>query len=321
MKRSFFALAAVLVLCLQLFLCSSCTGEGRELPLLPEYRIPENGIVEKAVFEELKKSGGSRQFSAESDGIRYTYTVFGERIGTPKDEDLSISFVRVEEEKILNFLFSSTKAFSFPVTLSLELDESWDTSALCCLDVFRSSYDPEMFSSVVTGTLKDGKTVLNFSLPETAGSYEVTEKSSEPGFTCREGECVLMVDCSSVLLDLASLSPEKREAIPDGGIILKKQVVSFKEGESVFDILKRTAAENKVQMEFAKAPGFNTIYIQGIHNLYEFDGGETSGWMYSVNGVWPDYGCSGYTLHDGDTVVWSYTCDLGRDVGAQQGEP
>ena len=26
-------------------------------------------------------------------------------------------------------------------------------------------------------------------------------------------------------------------------------------------------------------------------------------------------------LHDGDTVVWSYTCDLGRDVGARQGEP
>ena len=26
-------------------------------------------------------------------------------------------------------------------------------------------------------------------------------------------------------------------------------------------------------------------------------------------------------LHDGDTVVWSYTCDLGRDGGARQGEP
>ena len=26
-------------------------------------------------------------------------------------------------------------------------------------------------------------------------------------------------------------------------------------------------------------------------------------------------------LHDGDTVVWSYTCDLGRDVGARQGKP
>ncbi len=61
--------------------------------------------------------------------------------------------------------------------------------------------------------------------------------------------------------------------------------------------------------------------IRDSGNLYEFDCGELSGWMYSVNGVWPDYGCSGYTLHDGDTVVWSYTCDLGRDVGALQGEP
>ena len=41
--------------------------------------------------------------------------------------------------------------------------------------------------------------------------------------------------------------------------------------------------------------------------------------MYKVNGVFPNYGCSKYTLKNGDVVEWVYTCDLGRDVGGYMG--
>ena len=59
-------------------------------------------------------------------------------------------------------------------------------------------------------------------------------------------------------------------------------------------------------------------YIQGINNLYEFDCGAQSGWMYKVNGWFPNYGCSKYTLEDGDDIVWCFTCNgLGADVGAE----
>ena len=38
--------------------------------------------------------------------------------------------------------------------------------------------------------------------------------------------------------------------------------------------------------------------------------------MYKVNGWFPNYGCSSYYLEDGDTIVWTYTCNgLGADVG------
>ena len=95
----------------------------------------------------------------------------------------------------------------------------------------------------------------------------------------------------------------------------------FSEGDTVFDVLQRVCRAQGIHMESNWTPAYNSAYIEGIGNLYEFDCGNLSGWMYSVNGVWPDYGCSSCTLHDGDTVVWSYTCDLGRDVGARQGEP
>ena len=55
--------------------------------------------------------------------------------------------------------------------------------------------------------------------------------------------------------------------------------------------------------------------VEGIHNLYEFDVGSLSGWMYSVNGWFPNYGCSRYALQNGDVVKWVYTCDLGYDIG------
>ena len=65
-------------------------------------------------------------------------------------------------------------------------------------------------------------------------------------------------------------------------------------------------------------PIYNSAYIEGIANLYEFDVGNESGWMFRVNDWFPNYGCSRYVLKDGDTVEWVYTCDLGKDVGGGQ---
>ena len=133
--------------------------------------------------------------------------------------------------------------------------------------------------------------------------------------------CTVTIECSTVLEHMDALNPGKADMIPADGWILPEETLEFYEGESVFDVLLRETKNHKIHMEYSETPLYQAAYIEGIGNLYEFDCGELSGWMYSVNGVWPDYGCSGYTLHDGDTVVWSYTCDLGRDVGAQQGEP
>ena len=41
---------------------------------------------------------------------------------------------------------------------------------------------------------------------------------------------------------------------------------------------------------------------------------------YSVNGWFPNYGCSLYQLKDGDVVEWRYTCDLGEDLGSGMGD-
>ena len=114
----------------------------------------------------------------------------------------------------------------------------------------------------------------------------------------------------TILFYLKSGNPITLESI-----IYATQTVTFNEGESVFDVLLREMQKNKIHMEFVMTPIYNSNYVEGINNLYEFDCGELSGWMYRVNGWFPNYGCSRYVLEDGDVIEWIYTCDLGRDIG------
>ena len=127
--------------------------------------------------------------------------------------------------------------------------------------------------------------------------------------------CTFSIECSTILNNLSMLEPEKLEMVPFDGVILAEMTVVFYEGESVFDVLQRVCKENKIHMEASWTPMYNSAYIEGIHNLYEFDCGALSGWMYKVNGWYPNYGCSRYQLLDGDVVEWRYTCDLGNDIG------
>jgi hypothetical protein len=127
--------------------------------------------------------------------------------------------------------------------------------------------------------------------------------------------CTLSISCATILDHMEWLDPEKVELVPEDGWILPPTQVTFYEGESVFNVLQRTCKQQKIHMEFENTPMYNSAYIEGIHNLYEFDCGELSGWMYKVNEWFPNYGCSRYQLHDGDVVCWVYTCDLGIDVG------
>ena len=127
--------------------------------------------------------------------------------------------------------------------------------------------------------------------------------------------CTISISCTTILGHMDWLDPEKVELVPEDGVILAPVTVTFYEGESVFNVLQRTCRQNGIHMEFENTPMYNSAYIEGIHNLYEFDCGELSGWMYSVNGWFPNYGCSRYALQAGDVIRWVYTCDLGYDVG------
>lgn len=128
-------------------------------------------------------------------------------------------------------------------------------------------------------------------------------------------KCTFSISCATVLDNMDKLHKSKKDIIPDDGWILKPVTVTFNEGESVFDVLKQVCKDNKIQLEFSFTPIYNSSYIEGINNLYEFDCGSLSGWTYEVNDWFPNYGCSRYEVKNGDVIEWQYTCDLGGDIG------
>lgn len=130
-----------------------------------------------------------------------------------------------------------------------------------------------------------------------------------------EGTCTLSIRCDTILDNMDWLNPDKVELVPEDGVILATKTVKFYEGESVFNVLLREVQAAKIHMEFSNTPIYNSVYIEGINNLYEFDCGELSGWMYKVNDWFPNYGCSRYQVKEGDKIEWVYTCELGVDVG------
>lgn len=146
---------------------------------------------------------------------------------------------------------------------------------------------------------------------ESGASGTVSEESSQ-----NANICTISIVCDTILNNMDNLDAGKEAYVPANGTILATSSVEFEEGETVFDVLNRVCEYAGIQLEYSWTAIYNSYYIEGINNLYEFDCGNESGWMYKVNGWFPNYGCSSYELEDGDNIVWCYTCNgLGADVG------
>lgn len=150
---------------------------------------------------------------------------------------------------------------------------------------------------------------------------ETQTENTPPSQTVEQPEthakyCTIEIRCDTILNNMQNLTPGLEGYVPSNGTVLGTSKIEFTEGETVFDVLKRACDSAGIQIEYSYTPIYESYYIEGINHLYEFDCGNESGWMYKVNGWFPNYGCSSYTVQEGDTIVWCYTCNgLGADVG------
>lgn len=120
--------------------------------------------------------------------------------------------------------------------------------------------------------------------------------------------CTVQINCSSILDNMDKLKEGKADYVPASGTVLGTVTVTFTEGETAFDVLKRVCSSYGIQLEYSYTPVYGSYYVEGINNLYELDCGSGSGWHYYINGSSPGYGCSSYNMLDGDSMVWNYYC-------------
>ena len=365
----------------------ACQGDFGAVNLQEAIEIPEDGIIEQSIIEQIKKENAIGSFYGQSNGFKYEWTLFGSDIETAKETNLSILVESIEPEQIRVSLLQN-EPFGFSALLSVYTDKLWDAQSATAYHNNRA-----IASVSLTGTKQ---TILNLSVDASCTEFEIcpdeaveeiplvetqpdaeekstdsdkatssqeetekshaivqddylsdvkvgdnrvysdgkgTEKDKYLTDPVPEGKplpvepedqeidtekfysCTFSIECSTILNNLSDLEPDKLEMVPADGIILPQTTVTFYEGESVYDVLQRVCRENGIHMESSWTPIYNSAYVEGIHNLYEFDCGSLSGWMYRVNGWYPNYGCSRYQLKAGEKVEWRYTCDLGNDIG------
>jgi hypothetical protein len=342
MKRIFSLFLAFTIL----FALCACQGNFGSVNLQDAISIPDNGIIKASTLRQIKSENAIGIFTGVSNGLSYEWTIFGSDVKDAKDVNLQVTITKDAGAVRVNL--SQPESFGTNFLLSIHLDEKWKEISATAY------YQQQPFSSAsVTGSKT---TILNISLdgsvnefviladqlppeestpsngtqpsqgkdqyltdPIPEGKPKPVEPENQEVNTGKTLKCTFFIECSTILNNLDMLDPEKLEMVPSDGVILAKTTVTFYEGESVFDVLQRVCKEYGIHMESSWTPIYNSAYIEGIHNLYEFDCGALSGWMYQVNGWYPNYGCSRYQLQDGDTVQWRYTCDLGEDVGRGMG--
>jgi len=115
--------------------------------------------------------------------------------------------------------------------------------------------------------------------------------------------CLLLPACSRKPENLTctiSIESDEAEILPATG-------VKFADGATVLDILQKATRMNKIQMESSGTA--LAAYVKGIDNLYEFDKGPESGWIFYVNGKQAGESCGSVRVGDGDAIDWTYVLE------------
>jgi len=94
-------------------------------------------------------------------------------------------------------------------------------------------------------------------------------------------------------------------------IFFAGQYFDIHAGETAYSLLRRTNL-NIVTRGQAALGG---IYVVSINGWSEFSDGPLSGWMFRVNGAFPDDSASARVLQNGDRVEWLFSRNLGADLG------
>ena len=94
--------------------------------------------------------------------------------------------------------------------------------------------------------------------------------------------------------------------------------VTINNNTTVYDVFKKVLNENDITWKESNKLG--TVYIESLTRngvtLGEFDNGNLSGWMYTLNGTHPDLGVAQQFLEKGDRIVFHYTDDYTKEEGS-----
>ena len=97
--------------------------------------------------------------------------------------------------------------------------------------------------------------------------------------------------------------------------ILPTVVRDLPEGTTAFEVFKQVLAANGYTYD-AKGSYVRAVIAPDGTKVAELSKGQYSGWMYRVNGEFPDTYMGAYELEDGDVIEVFFTADYTKETGA-----
>lgn len=135
------------------------------------------------------------------------------------------------------------------------------------------------------------------------------------------GTAALTINCSDVLENLDKLDKSVKDSnvIPKDGNILKEKTFDIQKDDTAYSFFLRAAKAEKIAVDYLtpEESSYGSAYIKGIGNLYEKNCGDTSGWLFLVNGNVADKACSDYKLQKDDKIEFLYICDMNAYFSTQ----
>ena len=132
----------------------------------------------------------------------------------------------------------------------------------------------------------------------------ITGEDASTGATTQTPQvaCTLAVSVQPALEDLDLVKEEARELLPEDGWLLAETQVTLSEGSTLLDALQTACREAGLAVEASSG------YVEAIGGLRAGDGGDLSGWTYTVNGETVMTGAGELEVQEGDQILWSYVC-------------
>ena len=171
MKRIFSLILAVILL----LSFAACKGNLTPVDLKEPITIPQNGIISKKTFDEIKNENSVAIFKGENSNVKYEWTVFGKDISQTRDINLSVSFTKTKKGIEINL--HETMDFGFPTVLSIYINDKWTADTATAY-----SGNEAVYSVSLTGT---DTTILNVPIDKIYPVFEILpdERMSEKNDT------------------------------------------------------------------------------------------------------------------------------------------
>ena len=175
-------------------------------------------------------------------------------------------------------------------------------------------------SSVVESSSATDSSEADSSAADSSSDADAPSSSEADSSAAQDGniKASLVIDVSDILKNYDKLDKglQSDEFVPQSGKILDETEFEVESGKTVYDLIVKATAEKGIKLD-AKKTDYG-MYIDGINSVATGSVGQTSGWMFKVNGKDSEVGADAYKLQAGDKVEFFYVCDYNAYYANQQ---